>query len=466
MRHASNRDAPPAPATGSALDFPETVAEVLPNGLELRSCCLPGLPLASATLYLRAGETDLPEERAGLAVLAGGALDGGTLKRDGHEMAERLESIGARLEVSVGWEGTAASVSCPVELLSRALPLLAEYVREPAFGDREVNRVRDQQMAGIRSREREPAGMAADEASRRYFAPGDPFARPRTGDRNSLSSATNERVREFADERYRPEGAVLAVAGDVRSEDLYAQGIDLLGDWSGSSPRYARTEPKPRYLDRRIWVVDRPGSVQSEIRVGHIGVSVRTPDRFPLLIGNLALGGTFSSRLNLALRERHGFTYGVGSGFAMRSRSGPFEVSTSVGSAVTARAVREILAELEAFARDGPTAEEVTNARRFAVGKFGLGLETAAQIASRIVFAFAHGLPADYYRSYRDRVNRVTRREVALAAKRRVRPAECQIVVVGDAASVVPDLEALDVAAMEAVTGFRPATAMTDGCLG
>jgi zinc protease len=229
-----------------------------------------------------------------------------------------------------------------------------------------------------------------------------------------------------------------------------------LGDWTGDPATSASFAVSPAARERRVVVVHRPGSVQSEIRVGHVGVERNTPDYFPLTIANMVLGGTFSSRLNLNLRERHGFTYGVRSRFSFRSRPGPFEISTAVGNAVTAPAVREIFAELEGFAERGPTADEVAAARDFAAGVFGLQLETAGQVASRLTQLVIYGLPDAYFHEYRSCLRAVTADEAAEAARQHMRPADAQVVVVGDADVVASPLEALDVGPVD-VRRERPA---------
>jgi zinc protease len=157
----------------------------------------------------------------------------------------------------------------------------------------------------------------------------------------------------------------------------------------------------------------------------------------------------FTSRLNLNLRERNGFTYGVRSSYSLRSRPGPFEVSTSVGNDATAPAVREIFAEMETLAEDGPTEDEVAAARDFAAGIFGVQLETSNQIAARVSQLVVYGLADDYFHRYRDDVRAVTRDEAAAAARRHVRPAEAQVVVVGDASQIAASLEALELGALE-----------------
>jgi zinc protease len=185
--------------------------------------------------------------------------------------------------------------------------------------------------------------------------------------------------------------------------------------------------------------------------VGHVGVARTTPDYLPLSIANLLFGGTFTSRLNLNLREQHGFTYGVRSRFSFRSRPGPFTVSTAVGNDVTAPAVREILTELETLVRDGPTEEEVDAARDYAAGVFGLHLETAGQIASRLNQIIVYGLPDDYYHLYRDNMRAVSTDEVTAAVRAHVRPDEVQVIIVGDADSILSSVEALALGPLQVV---------------
>jgi len=208
----------------------------------------------------------------------------------------------------------------------------------------------------------------------------------------------------------------------------------------------------PATRERRVWVVDRPGSVQSEIRVGHVGVERSNPDVYALSVLNTLLGGAFTSRLNLNLRERNGFTYGVRSRFSLRSRPGSFQVSTAVAGDVTAPAVREILGELERLVEEGPIDDEVVAARDYIAGVFPLRLESTGQVASRIVEQVVFGLPEDYHRTYRDRIRSVTTDEALEVGRRHVRPYEAQVVVVGAAEVVAPALEQLAVGPVEVVS--------------
>jgi zinc protease len=444
-----DRTSPPSRGAIRDFDFPAVERRALASGLDLRVARAPRLPVVSVSLFARIGEGSLPDEHAGLGVLTAGALEGGTKKRSGSQLAEALERIGARFGAHGGWDGTWVDVYCMADRLPEALGLLAEAVREPAFPAAEVDRARERQLADLHQRLMDPGSLADDAARARYFAQGAPYARPVEGTLASLASVTEADLAAFAEANYRPEGGGLIVVGDVDAREVQAISEEHFASWSGK-PSSGDTLPvSPGSTERRVLVVDRPGSVQSEIRVGHVGVERATPDYFPLAIANLVLGGTFTSRLNLNLRERHGFTYGVRSRFSFRSRPGPFEISTAVGNEVTMAAVREILSELERLVEQGPTEDEVAAARDFAAGVFGLRLETAGQVASRITQLLVYRLPDSYFHEYRRRIRSVSTEEVAEASRRHIRPAEAQIVVVGDADAVAGPLETLGLGALE-----------------
>ncbi len=449
---ALDRTQPPASGSIRKFDFPDVERRTLSNGLDLRVCRLSRLPVVSTNLFFRAGEGQLVESRAGLAVLTGDALEGGTKERSGTELAEALEGIGARLGVTTGWEGTSVSMSCLADRLEQALGLLAEAVLEPAFPEDEVDRAREQQLAAIRQRAMDPAELASMEASRRYFAAGIPYARSQDGGEESIGKVKRDLLSDYTDVYYRPGGGGLIVAGDLDPDEIEMMANHRLGAWTGAPPAAEEFRVDPATRERRVWVVHREGSVQSEVRVGHVGTDRATPDYFSLSVGNMLFGGSFTSRLNLNLREENGFTYGIRSRFGFRSRPGPFSISTSVGTDVTAPAVREIVRELEQLVEGGPTDEEVAAARDYAAGVFGLQLETAGQIASRISQLVVYGLPDDYYHTYRDQLRAVTTEQVAAAMRAHIRPDEVQVVVVGDADEIVAPLEALDLGPVEVVS--------------
>lgn len=446
-----DRSRPPSRGTFTDFDFPAVDRRRLSTGLDLRVAQLHRLPVVSLNLFMRASEAALTPANAGLAVATADTIEGGTRKRSGSALAEALEGIGARMSASAGWEGTSLSLSCLADRLPEALGIVAEAVLQPGFPEGEVDRVREQQLAAIRQRLMDPASLATDAANERFFADGVPWARRIEGSAESVARIGAPQMTAWAEANYRPGRGGLVVAGDVDVGEVEAMVLEHFGDWTDAPANLSSFDVEPRSRERRIHIVHRPGSVQSEIRIGHVGTKRSDPDYYALSIANMVLGGMFTSRLNLNLREEHGFTYGVRSRFVLRTAPGPFRVSTAVGNDVTAAAVREIMKELTAMAEEGPTEAEVTAARDYAAGIFGLQLETAGQVATRVSQLVVYDLPDDHFESYRKRIRAVDVGAAAAAARRHIRPHEAQIVLVGDADVIATELEALELAPVDVV---------------
>ncbi len=236
--------------------------------------------------------------------------------------------------------------------------------------------------------------------------------------------------------RYRPARATLIVAGDLAADEAVQIAESCLGDWAGSPEPSPAPEIRPREDAPRVVLVDRPGAVQSELRVGHAGISRTHPDYFPVVIMNQILGGSFSSRLNLSLRERHGYTYGLSSSFTVRRHAGPFLVSTAVQSGATVPSLREIFHEVRAIREAPVTPAELDDVRSYLAGVFPLRLETTVGLASRLSQIAVYGLPDDYFDGYRERILAVTADDVLRAARDHLHPERMVGVVVGDAAEL------------------------------
>jgi zinc protease len=440
---ALDRTVAPVPGAMRPFDFPEVNADALDTGLALRVSKLARLPLATVTIVLDAGETGLPAERAGLAVLSGDGLEGGTEKRSGADLAEALEGIGATLGIGTGWEATTISMSCLADRLDQAMGLLAELTLQPAFPSGEIDRLKQQRLASIQQRAMDPGSLAADWSAKLFYAEGDAYGRPLGGTVDSVGAISSEAAAGFAESQYAPGSAGVIAVGDLDAAEFRDLTERHFGAWARVSADRPADAPSARTTEREIVIVDRPGAVQSEIRIGHIGTEKSSPDRIPLVVMNTILGGSFTSRLNLNLREKNGFTYGVRSGFSFRRQAGPFSISTAVSTEQTADAVREAMSEVVQFLDGGPTREELDAARDYLAGIFPLQLETTGQIASHIAQMFVYDLPDDYYSRYRDRIRSVEFAPALEASRRHIRPAEMTILVVGDAEALRGPLEEL-----------------------
>lgn len=436
------RAAPPQAGPVRPFRVPEAAERRLANGLALRVVPRSGFPLATAVLAMKTGEAAASPDKAGLPSLCAEALEGGTASLSAAGLARSFESIGAGLAAAASWDATTATVTCLAEHLPRAMELLAEAIRRPAFPDDEFDRCKERRLAAVRQRAMSPATLASDVHARLVFGARALYGRPLGGTAESVAGLEPADARMFAGASYGPDQAALVVAGDVAADEATALAERCWGDWSRAGGAAAEPGGGPATADRRIRVVHRPGAVQSEIRTGHVGVRRSARDYVPLQALNLILGGSFSSRLNLNLRERRGFTYGVRSSFAARRQPGPFCVSTAVGTASTGPALAEIVREVEQLAATGPTLEEVETAASYLAGVFPNRFQTLGQMAAAVARLFVYDLPAGHYRTYRDRVRSVTLEDVATAGRARLHPGGLQTVVVGDADAVVPALEA------------------------
>lgn len=447
MRHSTS---PPASSAVRPFAVPSIDSSRLSNGLGLHTVSINELPLVSVALVMDVGEGRLGPDRAGNSVLTGRSLQGGTESYDGTALAEAIEGIGASISVHPGWDSTLATCTVLADRIDAGLDLLAEVVLRPSFPSREVERVRDQRLAALEQARTEPGQLANLSMSDRIYSASSPYGRAAGGSTESVTPFNSATARAFYDEAYGPTGAIVA-AGDIDRDDLVEALEKRFGDWSGGWGPGEAPLCEPRTDERRVTIISRPGAVQSEIRIGHMGVPRSVDEYFPLRIWNGVLGGTFTSRLNLNLREENGFTYGVRSRFDFRRGSGPFSISTAVGTEVTAAAIREAVKELEGLVADGPTDDEVAAVRDYLSGVFPLQMETTAQVASQVVQLVTKDLPMDYFDGYRDNIRAVTAEDAKAAAQKHVRPDALQVIVVGDAEVVGPELESLDLGPIDVV---------------
>lgn len=443
------RDSPPAPGPIRPLDFPRVVRRRLDNGLSVLTARHGDLPLVTAELVIDAGAAGDPARKAGLAHLTVAALEAGTRRFSAEALAWELERLGIELDGEATWDAAMVRITVPRDQLEPALDLFAEVVRHPSFAADEVERMRDEQLASLLQRTKEPRALASDMAARFIFAPDVPYARPLIGTTASVEGLSAEDVRAFYDAHYLPGASSLIFVGDIDADAARTLADRHFGDWPAGQPDVPEFDVVPGIEERTIFVVDRPGAVQSEIRIGDVGVARHHEDYFPLVVMNTILGGAFTSRLNMSLRERHGFTYGARSGFAFRRRPGPFVVQAAVATEVTARAVEEALAEIRALRTDGATEQEVAAARDYLRGVLPLQLQTTDQLASRLADIVVFDLPDDYYDRYRDRIAAVSADDVQRVAREHLRIDRLAIVVVGDAERIAPDLEALGTGPVE-----------------
>ena len=319
----------------------------------------------------------------------------------------------------------------------------------PAFAERDVERLKAERQAEILQLRAEPRGLADETFDRVLYAAGSRYAAPDGGTAESVARIGAPDLRRFHAERYRPGAVTLVVAGDVSADAAERLAERVFGAWQGAAAPPAAPADRPARLERAVHLVAKGDAAQSELRLVHVGIPRSHPDYFPVTVMNAILGGLFSSRINLNLREKHGYTYGAYSGFEWRRGAGPWSVSTAVQSDVTVAAATQTLLEIDRTRTEQVGEDELTLATSYLDGVFPIRFETTTAIAVALANMEIYGLPADYYDTYRARVRAVTTADVLEAARRHVRPEHLQLVVVGDPAVIRAPLEAL---------GFGPMT--------
>lgn len=446
---AFDRSRAPAPTAVREFHFPRVQRGTLDNGLTVLSAHHSDLPVVTLLLVAHAGAEHDQRATAGLAQLTARALEAGTKSRSADRVAWEFELLGAELDISVLWDCALLSVTVPADQAESALALMAEIVTDPAFADSEIERLRDEQLSELEQRKAEPRSLASDMASRFLFAADVPYARPILGTTPSVKHLTGEHVRDFYRLHWSAGGAALIAVGNLGHADVEALAARHLREWGARAVVSAEFNVASTIDRTQVFIVDREGAVQSEIRVGHVGLARNTPDYFPLAIANGVLGGIFTSRLNMSLREKHGFTYGVRSGYGFRKQPGPFLIQTAVASDVTAKALHELLEETRKLVQDGASEEEVVATREYLAGVMPLEMQTTDQMAHRIADIFVYGLADDYLPQHRAALLGVTRDEANRAARDHIKTDQFAITIVGDAKAIEADIAALDVGPIE-----------------
>jgi len=445
----SARAGRPTPLPSRPYSFPRFERRQLPNGLHLVVAPVAKLPLATVIVLLDGGAVCGYRGKEGIARLTATLLMEGTEKSDGASLTERLERLGASVEASADWDGSSVSMTALSENLPAAVRLLGEVIRTPAFPQREVDRLKSERLADLLQLRAEPRGLADEMFTKVLYEPTSRYALPEGGTETSVAGIQRDDIMRFYRERYRPPAVTLIIAGDITVEAAERLATDTFGDWTGSAPTACATSDRPARMTRATHLVAKPDAAQSELRIGLVWLPRKHPDFYESVVLNAVLGGVFSSRINLNLRERHGYTYGAYSTLEWRRQAGPLVISTAVQSEATAPAAREAILEVENIRKAKITDDELSLVTSFLDGVFPIRYETTEAIAGAIAGMVQYHLPDDFYDTYREQVRSVTTEGVLRVAREHLRDDALQMLVVGDPESTQGPLEQL---------GFGPVT--------
>jgi zinc protease len=434
----------PAPGPPRPYHFPSFTHTRLANGAVLLVAPVRRLPVCSLAVVVDAGAELDPAGLEGCAVMTARAMEEGTLQYQGLEFTERLERIGAALTATADWDSASFSMAVMAERLPEALELVAGVIREPAFPPAELERLREERLSEIAQMRSEPRGLASETFSRVVYEVESRYSVPLGGSEAAVRGLTRDDLVRHHSSFFSPDRTAIIVAGDVAPQQVEQLVQRAFGTWAVESAPVEPRRGSPAAQTSRLFVLNREDAPQSELRVGHPGVPRTHPDYFPLVLLNAVLGGLFSSRINLNLREEHAYTYGAHSAFDWRRGDGPFTVRTAVESGVTAAAVSEILKEIRRMREERVTDAELSLARDYLAGVFPVRFETSLAIAAALAQMITYELPADYYDTYRASITAVTADDILRSARNHLQPDQLSVVIVGDATQVRDSLSELN----------------------
>lgn len=426
------------------VSFPDYQQAALTSGLKVFIIENHREPTVTFRLLFRSGNaTD--GDKSGLADAVAALLNKGTARRSAYAFAQETDFIGATVGASSGPDSLAVGASGLTKDLPKLLDLFTDATLHPAFLDDELAKYKQQTISSLAQQKQTPSSLAARLRGKLIYGSHHPYGAFPTEE--TVSSIGRDDLVKFHDAHFRPENATLAVVGDVRAAELLPQLEKALADWralaqnSPSEVEIGVMAEAQKGLN--IHLVNRPGSVQSNILVTCRGVARNNPDVPELGVMNSILGGGFSGRLFQNLRERHGYTYGSSSSFAMNRVGGVFSASAEVRNSVTVPAIQEILNEIRRIRSEDVPAPELGMQRQYLAGNYLLSLESPETTAERVQAIDLYGLPADYFKNYVRRVSAVSADQVKSLADKYIDVDDATIVVVGEAKEIKEALSKL-----------------------
>ncbi|HUR36560.1 MAG TPA: pitrilysin family protein [Terriglobales bacterium] len=438
----------PKPGPASKLTLPVPQHFKLDNGLTVFLVEQHKLPIVAANLVVLAGSETNPADKPGLASFTADMLDEGTQKRSTLKIAEDLDQIGATLGSGANADSASLNFRTLKNNVDAGFDILSDVALHPAFSERELERVRKTRLTQILQQKDNPSALANKVFARAVFGNKHPYGFIDLGTEAATKAMTRNDLSGFWSKGFVPGNAALVVAGDITAAEVRALATKYFGEWKGSATT-VRAPEAAASANRNIIIVDKPGSPQTQLRVGSPGIARSNPDYVAVDVMNTTLGGLFSSRINMNLREKNGYSYGAFSRFFARRGPGPFYVGSGVRTDVTGPAVKEIFNEIDKMVGVDVSTEELAIAKDSIARSLPGNFETTPSAAGSIAELFVYSLPIDYYRALPAKIQAINAADVKNAASKYLKPQSMVVVAVGDRAKIEPELKKLNLGPVE-----------------
>ena len=447
---AAQPEQPPAAGPLRPYTVPPVEEFRLPNGVRVVVVRDAKMPIVEGRILVDAGAQLETPQQNGVAVLTADLTEAGIPGMSATQIVEEMERLGAQFGTSGSYSLAAATVTAAKSAFPAALALAARVMMEPTFPEAEFTRARAQALAGYVQSQSTVEGLASSAFARAIFEPTAPYSRQPLGTRATLEALTRDDVVAWHRRWYSPSNTILLLVGDVTVADARQIATRALGSWNAPAVEVPRVaNPARQVTGNRVILIDRPGSVQSGVYVGQAGIGFADPSYFPMLGLTQVLGGGFGARVNMNLRERHGWTYGAFASLQALRGAGMFYISSSVRTNATDSAVAEVVREYRRIASESVPHEELTGALANVVGSFPSSVQTVQGLAQRIQSVLLYGLPSDYYNTYRERIAALRPEDIAGVAREKLTPNALTIVVAGDLANIEAPIRALNLGPVE-----------------
>ena len=434
------------PAEGSSLNLalPAIQNFSLSNGLEVKLVEHHELPVVDIRLVIKSGSFVDPAGKAGTASFTADMLDEGTTTRDAFEIADAKDYVGARLGSGSGWDGSFVTLSTLKKHLNTSMEIFADISLNPTFPTKDMEKIRERRLTRILQRKDQPITLAALAFAELVYGDSHPYGTPTTGTKESITSITQSDLKNYYSTYYKSNNATLIVVGDVTESEMLPILEKHFGSWESGMIPETMNYDIPEISETAFYLVDKPDAAQSYLYFGHNSISRASEDYINSVVMNMILGGQFSARLNLNLREDKGYTYGARSSFSARRSGGSFSARASVKTDVTDSSIVEFLYELRRIRSEHVTLEELEHAKKSIVQRLPSTFETPSQIAGIIGSQLLNDLPDDYYSTYGEKIQAVTMQDVMVTAQKLIDPEHMTLVISGDIAQVKEAIESLN----------------------
>jgi zinc protease len=430
---------PPRPLEARPVKFPPYEIRKLPNGLQVVLVSHQEQPSVSVRMIVRAGAAQDPKGKMGVAMLTATLLDQGAGKRTAEQIADAIDFVGGILTTGAGTDLTYISAVVLKDSLPLALELISDVVRRPTFAQQELDRQRQQALSGMKVSAEDPEAVANQVIDRLIYG-FHPYGLPGNGTVESLSSITRGDVADFHKQYYVPNNALIAVVGDVNPDEAMAGLTKAFGDWAqGTVPTFQPVDPPQP--TKRVIVVDKPDAVQTEIRIGQIGIPRRHADFLAMDQAVKILGGEGANRLQQVLRSQRGLTYGASADLETYKTTGGIVAETDTRTDATAEVLRLAVDEFYKLQRERVYEGELEGAQAYLAGHFPLTIETPDAIATQVLNQLFYELPLEELQTYPERVRSVSPDDVQRIARNYLRPDRLAVVLVGNAEGFMKDLK-------------------------